>query len=164
MADMTESHPQRDMVTCACGRRWDRNVYSICTDCLSDLWQLDSAPPPPTGTSGPTTVLEDGTSATEAIDFLVNGHRLTLQAGDTLALGRADDSATEPVFRESRNVSRLHAQVRFDGERVFVTDKSSSNGTFVSEQRLPAETEYELKPGQSLRLASNVAVQIEWGK
>ena len=56
----------------------------------------------------------------------------------------------------------MPSTVRFDGGRLYVTDTDSSNGTYVDDQRLPANTEYEIRPGQPLRLASNVPVDIQW--
>ncbi|OMC39021.1 hypothetical protein A5740_02990 [Mycobacterium sp. GA-1841] len=96
------------------------------------------------------------------MDLLVCGRRLTLEPGRVLTLGRDEALSTESVFRSVLNVSRRHAELRYEDGRLYVTDIGSSNGTFVNDQRLPASTEYELRPGQALRLASDVAVEIRW--
>ena len=96
------------------------------------------------------------------LDVLVCGRRLTLAIDRPLELGRDDDCETADVFRASTNVSRKHAVLRWDGARLFVMDVESRNGTFVNGQRLPVRHEYELRHGQTLRLASNVSVEIQW--
>lgn len=170
MAELTDSPPP-DLVTCVCGRQSDRNVFSQCPDCLTNLWELDragapspaSAAAPATG-RGPGTVLDPHELGPAAIDILVCGRRLAVRAGQTVRLGRDEGLETEDVFRDVMNVSRRHAELRFDGENVFVTDNGSSNGTFVNDHRLPADIEYRLSPGQALRLGSNVPIDIEWGQ
>ena len=167
MADLTGETPlPADMVTCGCGLQWDRNVFSQCTKCVTNLWDLDVVSPrrPETGQSPMpgSTVLEGDSSQRASIDVLVCGRRLTLVEGCPLRLGRQDDWETSEVFREAMNISREHAVLRFDRGRLLVTDTGSSNGTYVDDQRLPPNHEYELREGQRLRLASNVAVDILW--
>ncbi|CAM2809668.1 hypothetical protein BST27_00960 [Mycobacterium intermedium] len=164
MAELT------DPVTCKCGRDWDRALYSQCADCTRNLWDdanlvgsqsAHADPPDPARAAAPGTVLEIARPS-PGIDLLVCGRRLTVESGRTLLLGRDDDLETESVFRTAMNVSRRHALLRYQGGRLYVTDTDSSNGTFVNDQRLPAETEYELRPGQTLRLGSSVQVEIRW--
>lgn len=157
-----------DLVTCRCPRQWDRNLYSLCTDCLTDLWSLsnDTSPTPETAPvrdlpGSPATQLEAPDACT-GIDILICGRRFTVAARETLRLGREEDFETEVALRTSMNVSRRHAVLRYDGERLYVIDTRSSNHTYVNDLELPTETEYELQPGQSLRLASNVPIHIEW--
>ena len=167
---MTEEYPlEPDLVTCSCDIEWDRNTYSQCSHCLQNLWNLDRAPTPPpredsAGPSGGETVLEGGERGRVGIDILACGRRHTIEPGQRVRLGRNENLETAEVFETASNISRLHAELRFDGERLFVTDTNSSNGTFVNDQQLPAGTEYELRPGQTLRLASNVPVDILWGR
>lgn len=151
-----------DLVTCRCPRQWDRNLYSLCTECLTDLWDLTSeAMTAEQPCESPKTQIETPEART-GIDILVCGRRFTVAAGQTLRLGREEGFETEAAFRATINVSRSHARLRYDGERLYVTDTASSNHTFVNDQQLPPETEYELRPGQSLRLASNVPIDVQW--
>lgn len=158
--------PEPDVVTCVCGRQWDRNIYSQCRNCLTNLWDLERATPiPPARESTPAahdTFLERASPSERGIDVLVCGRRLTIVDGQALRLGRQDDFETAEVFREAINVSRAHAVLRFDSGRVYVTDTRSSNGTYVDGQPLPPDHEYEIRQGQTLRLASNVAVDLLW--
>ncbi|HEY9310689.1 FHA domain-containing protein [Williamsia sp.] len=166
---MTEEYPlEPDLVTCSCDIEWDRNTYSQCSHCLQNLWDLDRvAPSTPLREesavpAGGETVLEGGERGRAGIDILACGRRHTIEHGQRVRLGRNENLETAEVFTAASNISRFHAELRFDGERLFVTDTNSSNGTFVNDQRLPADTEYELRPGQTLRLASNVPVDILW--
>lgn len=166
MAELT------DLVTCKCGSDWDRALYSQCAHCTRNLWDDANLvgprpayaypdPPDPERASAPGTVLE-GARPSPGIDLLVCGQRLAVEPGSALQLGRDDDLETESVFRTVMNVSRHHASLRYADGRLYVTDTGSSNGTFVDDQRLPAHTEYELRPGQTLRLGSNVLIEIRW--
>jgi adenylate cyclase len=56
-----------------------------------------------------------------------------LKSGVSLVLGRAPTSDL-PVFDPT--ISRRHAEVRADGERVALTDLGSSNGTFINGTRI----------------------------
>lgn len=163
MAELT------DPVTCKCGSDWDRALYSQCAHCTRNLWDdanligpqpAHPDPPVPARAAAPGTVLD--VPPHPGIGLLVCGRRLTVESGRTLQLGRDDDLETESVFRTAMNVSRHHALLRYEDGRLYVTDTYSSNGTFVNDQRLPADTEYELRPGQTLRLGSNVHVEIRW--
>ena len=58
---------------------------------------------------------------------------------------------------DSAAVSRRHARLSWEGERVYVEDLGSSNGTFINETRI---TERQpLWPGDTLRIGASV---IEW--
>lgn len=154
--------PPPDLVTCACPRQWDRNLYSQCPDCLTDLWKANNATADEQLAPAPPKTQLERPAVDNGIDILVCGRRFTVAAGQMLRLGREEGFETEAAFRTAMNVSRRHALLRYDGERLYVTDTTSSNHTFVNDQKLPPETEYELRPDQSLRLASNVPIDIVW--
>lgn len=158
MAELTDELAP-DTVTCRCGTQWDRNVFSQCAECSADLWNPDHLAP---RTSDPATVIEEAPQGARGLDVLACGQRIRLEPGSPVRLGRQEECETAAVFRGTANVSRWHAVLRFDGQRLFVTDTKSSNGTFVNDMELPADTEYELRPGQTLRLASNVNIDVKW--
>lgn len=67
-------------------------------------------------------------------------------------IGR-DASADIPIADPS--VSRLHAEAALDGARLTLTDKGSSNGTFVLEGRSARQIAQEtLDPRQTVRFGS----------
>ncbi len=65
-----------------------------------------------------------------------------------LMIGRGTDKNV--VLKDDR-VSRAHARIELRGEKVFIVDQGSSNGTFVNESLV---SEQELKPGDVIRLGS----------
>ena len=50
-------------------------------------------------------------------------------------------------FPNSEVVSRLHAQLRFDGTHYYIQDMGSTNGTFINKYPVLPEVWYKLKPG-----------------
>src|SRR5690348_8631123 len=110
MAELTGQSPRPDMVTCACGKQSDRNVYAQWPDCSANLWELSRAMvAPPADRSD--TVMESEPRAHAHIDILVCGRRLMIGEGQTVRLGREDGLDTEEVFHDVMNVSRHHAEL-----------------------------------------------------
>ena len=66
-------------------------------------------------------------------------------------LGRAED-CTLPLA--SGSVSRNHARIEVRGDRAWVSDNGSKNGTFVNEARV--ERAHALQPGDRLRIGEVV--------
>lgn len=73
---------------------------------------------------------------------------------DALIIGR---SATADVVLDDRFLSREHARLFRDGERLMVEDLGSYNGTFLNDTRLTAPA--ELRPGDVIRL-SGVSIRL----
>lgn len=63
------------------------------------------------------------------------------------------------VTLDSGAISRRHARLTWEGDRVFVEDLKSSNGTFINEVRITGRT--PLGPGDMLRIGSSV---LQWTK
>lgn len=78
------------------------------------------------------------------------GQRFVLSEG-TLAMGRAPDCA---VQLDSPGISRRHAELHVQGERVLFKDVGSVNGSWVNDQRVRAAV--SLKDGDLLRLGELV--------
>lgn len=165
MADLAPN-----LVVC-CGRTFDRNIYVQCPIDGAELWEIEPEPAVVPGpqpdprekdrAQSPNTVLD--TRAPRRGPRLVTcGTTLDLIEARPLPVGRDDDYPTADVFRSRTNVSRYHAVIRFDGRSLFVIDTQSTNGTFVNDRRIPPDTEYEIRPGQKLRLAADVDIDILW--
>jgi FHA domain len=73
--------------------------------------------------------------------------RLTQSA--TITAGR--DAECDLVI-ESQSATRLHAEFIFSGRELFVVDRESTNGTFVSGNRIPAGEQVPLKIGDRVRI------------
>jgi pSer/pThr/pTyr-binding forkhead associated (FHA) protein len=71
--------------------------------------------------------------------------------GDALSFGRNTDN---DVILDDDQVSRHHARITRQGERFLLEDLSSSNGTFLREQRLAAGTPSELVDGDEIQIGS----------
>ncbi|MFW6107800.1 MAG: FHA domain-containing protein [bacterium] len=65
---------------------------------------------------------------------------------EPVTLGRHSDS-TIPIHDDQ--ASRHHARIEPDGDKWFVVDLESSNGTFVDGRRI---SRHELKPGSTIRI------------
>ena len=62
----------------------------------------------------------------------------------TVSLGRGPENT---IQMKDGSISRRHLKIEMRGERCFVTDMGSKNGTFMDGIRLKPEKEYELKGG-----------------
>jgi len=76
---------------------------------------------------------------------------------DKTTIGRADDNNFQIT---EGSVSSHHCEVLLRGKDVVVKDISSTNGTFISGERI---TEGTLKPGQILRLGQ-LEMRLETGE
>ena len=65
-----------------------------------------------------------------------------------VVIGRSDGNG---VVIDHVSVSRRHAQLKFESDKLLVEDLGSANGSFLGSQRLPANTPAEVTEGQSLR-------------
>jgi len=65
-------------------------------------------------------------------------------------LGR---EGTDVILLKSNTVSRRHACITIDGDRVFVEDLGSKNGTYVNDERL-ASASREVADGDRIRIGS----------
>lgn len=75
---------------------------------------------------------------------------------DKTTVGRVDDNAFQIV---EPSVSSHHCEVLLRGNDVVIKDLNSTNGTFISGERV---TESVLKPGQILRLGQ-IEMRLETG-
>lgn len=103
----------------------------------------------------------------EAI-LLIRGmvERLVLKEKTPITLGRTDiksrtipDVDLTPYGALDRGVSREHATLHIEGDRIFVTDLGSTNGTFLNGLRLRAHTPTAIRKGDELMLG-RLAVQV----
>ena len=78
------------------------------------------------------------------------GQLLELKDG-TVVIGRA---STSDLRLRHASISRRHVEVRREGERFFLTDLGSQNGTYVNKVRAPSQT--EVFPGDTIFVGSAV--------
>ena len=64
-------------------------------------------------------------------------------------------------LREKLNISRMHCKLEQVGQKVFVRDLASTNGTYVNQKMLGREERREIKEGDVISLA-DVSYQFSW--
>jgi pSer/pThr/pTyr-binding forkhead associated (FHA) protein len=55
-------------------------------------------------------------------------------------------------FPDSEIVSRIHADIRIEGDAFYVEDVGSSNGTYINNSPLPMGNRHRLRPGDRISL------------
>lgn len=72
------------------------------------------------------------------------------------SFGRGSDS---DHYFDDEGLSRLHASIYREGERVWIVDENSTNGTFVNEQKVsPGGT--PLQNGDSVKIGNNTNLSV----
>jgi pSer/pThr/pTyr-binding forkhead associated (FHA) protein len=82
---------------------------------------------------------------------------LEIPAGLTVIhLGKPNDKVPPDIdvsgFANSDVVSRVHADIRLEGNEYFLEDVGSANGTYVNHTALPPGNRHLLRPGDRLAL------------
>jgi pSer/pThr/pTyr-binding forkhead associated (FHA) protein len=70
-----------------------------------------------------------------------------------ITIGR-DDAVAQACITIDRYISRKHAHLRDEGDRLILTDLSSRNGTSVDGREIAAET--SLEPGERFTVGRTV--------
>jgi diguanylate cyclase (GGDEF)-like protein len=95
-----------------------------------------------------------GAAPGEACIIVIYGPEL----GKRLPLGKASfgigRSTKNDLFLDQESISRSHARITFDGERHWMHDLNSTNGTYVNDKLLVQET--ELSDGDQLRIGRSI--------
>lgn len=78
----------------------------------------------------------------------------------TVSIGKSDAD----ILFSSNEVSRLHAQLIYDGNRVYIQDCESTNGTFVNGTRIPSGQLIELKTGDTILFSSSGNSKMIFGE
>jgi hypothetical protein len=63
-------------------------------------------------------------------------------------------------FPDSDIVSRVHADIRYEGDAFYFEDTGSSNGTYVNNVPLPAGNRHRLRPGDRISLGKGDKVSF----
>jgi pSer/pThr/pTyr-binding forkhead associated (FHA) protein len=84
---------------------------------------------------------------------------LHLNGQNEFTLGRVADGQPilpdvdlSPYEAYAQGVSRLHAALKLNNQRVFITDLGSSNGTRVNGQKIMPNVDYPLNHGDVIAL------------
>lgn len=122
--------------------------------------------------SRPASPLNPVISGHEAEDAVVSLHLiesgmiLHLVGQNEFTLGRVvegqpilPDVDFSPYEAYAQGVSRLHASLKLNNQRVFITDLGSSNGTRVNGQKIMPNVDYPLNHGDVVSLGK-IKIQI----
>jgi len=119
------------------------------------LLMFQSRPPSP-----PSPVAPAGSSeAAVSLHLIESGMILHLSGQPEFTLGRVADGQPilpdvdfSPYEAYSQGVSRLHASLKVNNQRVFIVDLGSSNGTRVNGQKIMPNVDYPLNHGDVIAL------------
>ena len=81
-----------------------------------------------------------------------------------LHIGKPNDRIPPDIdvsgFPESEIVSRIHANIRIEGDVYYIEDVGSSNGTYVNNLPLAAGNRHRLRPGDRIALGKGDKVSF----
>src|SRR5438270_14067085 len=83
------------------------------------------------------------------------GRRFALAEGETLVIGRGNDSGTRLT---DPRVGRVHCRVEYRDGKVLLSDAGSAGGTRVNGRLV---TRHELKPGDAIRVGDTL-LSFRW--
>lgn len=81
--------------------------------------------------------------------------RLHMVDRDQFFIGRSNES---DVMLAEPSVSRKHVMIELSGTDVFITDLSSSNGSFIGDQMVTPNKKHHVAPGMEVRLGRSLEV------
>jgi len=101
----------------------------------------------------------DGSDAWGSLHLLDTGQVLPLSVRNEFTIGRVSegqpimpDVDLSPYQAYAAGVSRLHAVIKRDGNRIIFIDLGSANGTYINGKRLNPNVEQVIKHGDIIAL------------
>ncbi len=83
---------------------------------------------------------------------------------DVVHIGKPNDRIPPDIdvsgFPESEIVSRVHANIRIEGDVYYIEDVGSSNGTYINNLPLAAGNRHRLRPGDRIALGKGDKVSF----
>jgi uncharacterized ubiquitin-like protein YukD len=112
-----------------------------------------------------TLLQEEGKAVVQTGAFLSSEDGQTFPlAAKMVTIGRNDpksgifvDIDLNTIAREPKAISRRHAQIEQDGDRFYVTDLGSANGTKLNGQRIPSKEKKPIWEGDVIELGRGAA-------
>lgn len=116
--------------------------------------QAEVSRSPATGQSSSTTQLQQQTAR---LLHLQTSASLELpQSLTVIHIGKPNDRIPPDIdvsgFPDSEIVSRIHADIRLEGDAYYLEDVGSSNGTYINNVPLPMGNRHRLRPGDRIAL------------
>lgn len=101
-----------------------------------------------------------------SLQVLSSGEELLLEGQEEFTIGRVStdqsiipDIDLSPFNAYSNGVSRIHASIRIDDDRIGLTDLSSVNGSYVNDEKIQPNVPRALKHGDMIKLGK-LKIQI----
>ena len=104
-----------------------------------------------TPTDHQTTLLQNMPMGSWRLRPLLAGFEEFCISGDTFVVGKQRNAVDGVIERES--ISRIHCRLMVRGERLFIADANSTNGTFVNGMGVQPGKEVEIFPGDRIMFA-----------
>jgi hypothetical protein len=119
-----------------------------------DIPSVSSAPTPMTPASSSATQLQ---TQTARLLHVQTNTPVELPLNLTVIhIGKPNDRVPPDVdvsgFPQSEIVSRIHADIRVEGDIYYIEDVGSSNGTYINNAPLPIGNRHRLRPGDRIAL------------
>ncbi len=95
------------------------------------------------------------------VTLIVNSREGTKKVSlkvNRLTIGRSDEAA---LVIDDDGLSRLHASINRDGDRIWVLDEASTNGTFVNEVEVPPNGT-PLQDGDEISIGNETTITINF--
>ncbi len=104
--------------------------------------------------SDATVLMDDYAASSACLEYFDNGLAQRIRLQKEITRIGSKDRDTDYVL-PSRKVSKLHAQIRREGDRYLLKDLGSTNGTYLngSSERLSSGQETGLHDGDKIRMA-----------
>jgi ribosomal protein L40E len=115
-----------------------------------------SAPPTPTPRSAPFsgTILQ--TQSASLLHLQTNGNIELPSNLSVIHIGKPNDRIPPDIdvsgFPNSDIVSRIHADIRVEGDAYYIEDVGSANGTYINHTPLASGNRHKLRPGDRISL------------
>ncbi|MEL6222992.1 MAG: FHA domain-containing protein [Cyanobacteria bacterium J06627_8] len=133
----------------------------------------DMSPPPPVSV-GSSTPLSNGNGVpmrtqlqTQSAGLLHIQTNTMLELPSNLSvihIGKPNDRIPPDIdvsgFADSEIVSRIHADIRVEGDAYYIEDMGSSNGTYVNNMSLPSGNRHRLRSGDRIALGKGDKVSF----
>lgn len=118
------------------------------------------APLPPIAAVSPTAANPNATQlqvqAAKLLHVQTNAMMELPPSLTVIHIGKANDRIPPDIdvsgFPSSEIVSRIHADIRVEGDSYYLEDVGSSNGTYVNNMPLPMGNRHRLRPGDRISL------------
>jgi pSer/pThr/pTyr-binding forkhead associated (FHA) protein len=120
-------------------------------------FQVEAAAPPPPSPPDPSSSKTQLQTQTVRLLHVQTNTVVELPGNLTVIhIGKPNDRVPPDVdvsgFPHSEIVSRIHADIRVEGDIYYIEDVGSSNGTYINNAPLPSGNRHRLRPGDRIAL------------